>query len=222
MELKELLKKDMTLGEKVEHIWEYYKIHIIGIVVGIIIVFSFLNIWVFNPPAKNGLDISVRAGYMESDVGVKLADELNPLIIEEGANETVMVEHLPVGQDMDPQMTMASEAKFIGKIEVGEMDILIMNEIAYQQGLLQGIYVDLNEFETQYGIKIDDSLEVTGEMFEASEDAQGVEGVYALDVNKMPKLHELVGYTAEQHYLGIFINSERLDRAAEAIEYLME
>lgn len=216
MTLKELRNKDMTKQEKWDHIWEYYKLHIIGAIVGLVIIYSFLNIWVFNPPAKNALDITVRAEWYISDEGAALAEELTALLIDPEANEMVMVEHLPVGESIDPQMVMASEAKFIGKIEVGEMDFLLMSEPVYLGMLQEDIMADFDMIEDTYGIEIPEALKVVGSMPETGE------GVYTLDVSGIPKLHKLVGESADPFYLGIFVNTDRMALAVEALEYLLE
>lgn len=215
MNLKDLKTNDMTGKEKREHIWEYYKLHIISVIVGGIIIFSFLNIWIFNPPAKDALDFAVRTPWLDTEAATELQAELNEVLIPVDTNETVMIEHLPVGPDVDPQMSMASEAKFIGKIEVDEMDILIMSEAAYLGMLNEDIMLDLKEAESTYGVDFPDELEILGTMPETGE------GVYALNVNEIPKLHKLVGNSSDSFYVGIFVNSERIDLAVKAFEYII-
>lgn len=209
--------EEMSFKEKADHIWEYYKLHIISGIVGLLIAFSFLNVWVLNPEPENVMDLTFRTQSYDYDLGTELQDELTALLIEDGVNETAIVDYLPTGDDRDFNTLQATEAKFIGKIETGDMDIIVFEEGLMHERMTDPMALyDLDVLEKDYGVTFPEELKIY--MVDAE---TGNEGAYMLDVNKMPRLYNLAGaLEGVQYYVGVFLRADDLDKTTRALEYL--
>lgn len=148
--------KDLNKKEKLDYIIEYYKFHIIGGMIAMLVVFSGLNHYIFNPPKQVILDITITAPYM-NQVGLEaLQAELKDYVEAKVDKKTGQIDLLTFADQQDPQVHMAMTAKLVGKASVGEMDILILNEehLKYFQDnhILQdlSLYISRDQMD-QYG-----------------------------------------------------------------------
>ena len=66
---------ELSTKEKIEHISEYYKLHILGALLGVLFVFWMLNHYIFNPPPVMTLDVSIYGSYASDEVYYSLEDE---------------------------------------------------------------------------------------------------------------------------------------------------
>ena len=211
---------EMTREEKIEHIWEYYKLHIIGGILALIFIFSLLNTFIFNPAPDVVLDLTVRApiDHYDMDGQIVIVDALEEILIEEGANEMVLVELLQIGEGLDPNSAMAAEAKFMGKAEVGEMDLLIVEDYFFSILAVEGFFRDIDDFEDTYGIRLPDE----GRM-KAIDRYTDIEGTFAIDIKHFPGLSTLIrNNDPVNYYIGITTASAHAENAVEVLEYLME
>lgn len=208
---------DMNRKEKIEHIWEYYKLQIFVGLFTVFVIGSLLNLYIINPAPDTILDISVRAGYYDYDAGTLMAEELTNYIVAEGENEVVAVEFLQVGSDIDANTMMASEAKFVAKFEIDQIDLLLMNAEAYNKMLDHEVLTDIDVMCSDYGYTLGEDLIISSQM--------GIDEatrILAIDVAKIPKLHALVYDTDEPLYLGVYTNSIHKEAAVKALEYLID
>ncbi len=211
--------KDMTFSEKADHIWEYYKIHIIAGIAGLIVLWSLLDIYVLNPAPDIALDISVRVeqGYYSDAYGQELTELLTPIVVNPGENEAVNVELLST-DNADPQAQMAMEAKFMGKAEIEELDIIVIGEDLYEYMVGNGYFMDLDDLAATYGIPLPEEALISDVTDE------GIEGTYLVDVTMMPGMTDLIAYREEgvKYYAGIFVRSVHMDNAMKALAFMGE
>lgn len=211
--------EEMSFKEKMDHIWEYYKIHIISVVVGLIIVYSLLDIWVLNPQPENIMDLTFRTADFDYENANILQDELTALLVEEDVNETAIIDFLQTGDSRDPNSVQATEAKFIGKIETGDLDLIVFEEgLMFERMTTEMALHDLNALEASYGYDFDEDLKVY-----LTDNATGNESAYLLDANKIPVIYNLTGAKeGVQYYIGVFLRAEDLERTLKALKYIVE
>lgn len=136
--LREQLKT-MTFKEKVDHIWEYYKIHIFLIVTALVLVISITSTILSKQEVI--LNISMMGeGVVTEDVQT-VSESLN-----EGLSDSeVLVDHIPLTSDeLDNQSYMYLQ-KLITKIATGSIDVLIVEESIYQDLLNEGAFTPIDE-----------------------------------------------------------------------------
>ncbi len=211
--------EEMTIGEKIDHIWEYYKFPIGVVIAGLILVGSLLNIYLFNPAPDVVLDISFRMSqrYYDIEVQETLKTNLIDLVVIDSDSETVIVELLPTDADLDPNTVMATEAKFMGKAEVQELDIFVVDEQSFQFMLSEGFFMDLDQLEDRHGIKLKEDIKVYATDHETKEDR-----AFVVDARKLPGLNEAFLSDDGNYYAGIFVRSLREKNSMKALAYLSE
>lgn len=211
--------EEMTVGEKIEHIWEYYKLHIGGLALVLLLVGSLLNIYVINPAPDVVLDISFRMSqrYYNTEIQETLISNLMDVVVNDPDSETVSVELLPTDADLDPNMVMATEAKFMGKAEVRELDILIVDEESFKYMLSEGFFMDINQLEDQFGISLKEDIKIYSEDPETQE-----ERAFVVDARKLPGFKDVIISDEGNYYAGIFVRSLSEENAMKALDYLSE
>lgn len=210
---------DMTFGQKTEHIWEYYKLHMAGAALGLLLVGSLLNIYVFNPPPEVVLDVSFRMSqrYYNVEAQDTLQSNLMDVVVNDPDSETVTVELLPTDADLDPNMVMATEAKFMGKAEVRELDIFIVDEQSFKFMLTEGFFMDIEQLEDRFGIKLKDDIKVY-----SSDPETQVDRAFVVDARKLPGLNEMFLTDEGNYYAGIFVRTLSEENSMKALDYLSE
>lgn len=205
---------ELTRKQKTEHIIEYYKIHI-GVAIVVILVFGWmLNHYIINPPPSTGLDITVFSLEYNVDDLEGWGEELGEIFFEKKDNETVLIEHFMMAEDMDPHMQMAMVTKTAAKIQLQELDLCIFEGDTYQElygeetlRSLDDILVELEGFDVK---TIKDS-ELGGE----SDD------VVFIDLSDNAKIKEHI-FTENSIYVAIHLGSQHIDTTIEWFKYILE
>jgi len=120
----------MNFTDKRQYIWEYYKLHLLGLVVGIIALVALLNTIFINPAPRDYLYIAwlgppPAIGQLDA-----LAEALQPLV-PEGLNEIVSI-HSYVAS-IDPNMNMALQQRFATMVQLGAMDAILTTAEGVQE-----------------------------------------------------------------------------------------
>lgn len=212
--------EEMTFNEKVEHIWEYYKVHM-AITAGVLLLIgSLLNIYLINPAPDVILDLTVRIEgfHFNNEYQETLKEKLYEYVVEYPESQTVTVELLATDEAMDANTRMATEAKFMGKAEVHELDLFLMDEDNFRFMLSEGFFMDLEQLETEFGIALPEDAKITSTDAATQEDR-----VFVLDAKKLPGLAPLIeGGDGKNFYVGIFIRSISEKNAMTVLQKLGE
>lgn len=220
-EKMKLLYKELGRKEKIEFILEYYRLHMIGGVIGLIIIFSILNIYIFNPNPTTILDITLLTDFYDDEEANSLKTELESLLIEEDANEAIYIEFLNMGTNVDPQMQMAMTSKFMGKASVGDLDLMLMNQeyfdnLAKDSGFisLEGLFSkEVEEIFEPFKVLDPNTREWVAVRVETLGHFKNITG------NRYSNGDD-VAYAPV--YMGIFGSSTKVENAVKAIEFLMQ
>jgi len=120
--------REMSFKEKLDHIWEYYKFFIIGLVIFLIILGSLINAWFINPQPQTALFISWNSGFAMDVQLTELSNKLTERLVEETANETVVVSMMLTDTN-DPTLNMASTQRLVAMLAAGEIDVFILDSM---------------------------------------------------------------------------------------------
>lgn len=201
--------KELSPKQKREHIWEYYRIHIIGTIIAVIMV-----TWLATDMWKNAhtvtlLDISYVGTSIDTEAMIALQTQLEEYYKEKGVEGIVVVEPLPLGENVDPNQVMASTAKLMGKAQTNDLDILITDEGYYKQYLESEMYQPLDDYANTGALTVnsDNFVEESG-------------GIMAVDGTQYEAIQKLT-YGEEKQRVSIYINSERKEAALEIINLLL-
>lgn len=216
--------KELDTKRKIEHIREYYTIHIVSVIVGIIVIYSLLNIWVINPAKKSFVNITFVGQVVDHDKADQLKVELNEKFPEyTNDKETILVDKINFGDGNDPNVIMAMQTRLTANIQTRDIDILVADSDFIRQYAEMGTFIDLEqvftkeEFENipfdkmQFSIienDVDDNVKVLDPHY------------YGIDVSSIEKLNELV--YGDNVVAAIIVNSEKLEETKEVLKYLLE
>ena len=206
--------KELNNREKKEYIIEYYKFHIIGGIAALVIVFSLLNHYVFNPPKQVIVDITITAPYADPAGVEELQAEVKKCVEAKTADKTGLVEILYFSEKNDPQMQMAMTAKLMGKASTGELDILILDQDHLAYFMENEILLPLADYLTA-----DEQAE-----YAAKSPVMGVKDgqktAVALAVPKDSPVGRLLPGDF-QGYLAVYVNARDIELVKELLPILL-
>lgn len=207
--------KDLTRQQKMEHIWEYYKLHIIAGVIVLWFIGWMLNHYIINPPAEITLDVSVFAEYAVTEELDALNDVLDAAVFEEGVNEESVVDFLSTAENLDPQMQQAVVTRMVAKASLNDYDIMIFEGDFYMNFLMEGVLMPMDALIRSGGVMVDGFELLSG-------GAAGYEGeeVYLIDVTSHEGIKRII-QTEEKLYVAIHGYTENIDNVVKGLNFIL-
>ncbi len=192
--------KQLGNKEKIEYIWDYYKIHIIGTIVGLIFVFSMLNTLVFNREKDIGLSVVVRGqlGYYNELEVQDVTEKIQNIIEMDTSKYRVLIEDLPVSGVSDPTFVMAYESKFMAKASSDEIDLMVVSKDYIPTIIQSDIVTDLSGL---VDFKNEDVIQKDGKVV-------GLNLKYFKELSRLIKL-DIGG--CEDYFVFIYAGSKNMD-----------
>ena len=213
---KERLKSDWETIKSLkgrkrwDHIWEYYKLVIIGVVVLLLLLGSIVNN-IVNPPPSTALNIAWSYGFQMPEFYDDLTDELlNRLSLDP---KKFRIDAFPFFITGDVQIDMANIQRFAAMITVGDLDIVIGTLEAIESYVEQEILIDLQ------------SLLPPGTEGLLLEGVDGISSVYAVSILNSQILNDTDFFYFEEWgppYLGVFVNGSRMENVKKVIDELLK
>ena len=226
--------KEMTFKQKVEHIREYYTLHIIiGLVVAYLLGWG-LNHYIINPPKKPTVNVTFHSYEVSQDAMKELEAELPEVFPEYYSKKyEIQTDSIPTSYDMGEMgINAPSVTKLVANIESRSIDLMIgdmtcLGSDAYNSYLMPLYEVfteeELAEIE-KLGYVQEDADSPIIEISPGDINEYGYE--YLLDPE--PFLVDLSGNQAlrtitngEPTYVGFVANTKHLDEAKELFWYFL-
>lgn len=140
--MEKMTFKTMTIGEKIEHIWEYYKLVVIGIVAAVaIIIYAIVKVVTPEPDVvMNAILVNANSFEIQEENTFQRYLKENNYDLE---NEIIDVNStMYLDKDGDSQASAISYQALTAWIMVGEIDLLIGDEgvidmLCAGQGLIE-------------------------------------------------------------------------------------
>lgn len=210
------LKKNlegMTFGEKVDHIWTYYKeIFFVMAIAGLLL---FVFAWTLFAPKKE-----VVFGGALCNVSMKqscyyyLTEEYHERI---GAGNR---EKVDVASLVFTQPTLVSEVdnsykqsmSLISMVEAKTVDYMMLDQYAMEYYIPYELYIDLREIFTS------EELESWGDKVIKAQPEGGEAYPIAIDITELPFIQEASG---KQIFIAFAANTERPDLCRDVWEYIL-
>ena len=202
--------KDMSLKEKVDYIWEYYKIPIIGVTIFLFIAASIINN-IMNPPTPSYAAIAFYEIFIPDETSNELISRLTKKLIEDPKEYQIYTHSLIAGGD--PTAEMAIIQKLMAMVMVSEIDLLVADEEMFKGFLAEGFFMDLNTV----GITVPDELIISGYTIDDPEIRP-----YGINLGNSRLLYEVGIIRPERLNIGIIISSEATDNAINILNALLE
>lgn len=204
--------KDLTKKQKVEHIWEYYRWHIIGTIVGTILVVSLLTTMFGPRPPANAVDLVV-SGRMALDSDT--LDAFNESFYEgfEAGVTTIACDWSAT--DM---VSATNEQLLALKFQVQECDILAISPIRHEG------YMNIEDFEALAPLdeipELSDILVKYADSLITKVNTEGEEHVYGVQV---PMLNHIEGIVlGEEVVVSLLSYTKDQEKAIQVMKYILE
>lgn len=223
MEIRERLKnearterqklKDMSLKDKVWYIWEYYKFHILGVLI-VIGIFWVIGTSIY----RSTFDSTLYCMYINN----RSEGELNTDVLTEdfhdymGFTDKQLINtesaFLSYG-DNTSEFSYASMAKISALVASNELDVMIGDEENFDHYASMGAYADLEELLPA------DLLDVVKDRLVYAADESGVSRACGVTVDGT-EFAEKSNLTLSPAVLGVISNSRNTDNCIALIRYI--
>ena len=210
------LKKNlegMTFGEKVDHIWTYYKEVFLVVVLAGIILYVFG--WTIFAPKKEVVFGGVLCNVpMKQDCYYYLTETYQQKI-GIGDKEKIDISSLSFTRPAvvgEVDNSYRQSMSLISMVEAKTVDYMMLDQYAMEFYISYEIYLDLREIFTV------EELEGWGDKVIKAQPEGGEAYPIAIDITELPFIKEAVG---QQVYIAFAGNSERLDLCRDIWEYIL-
>ncbi|MCC8013848.1 MAG: hypothetical protein LIO87_01525 [Eubacterium sp.] len=194
--------QDLTFKKKIEHIWEYYKVPILGTILVIFI----LGSWIYNAKFKPHKELFSGVAMLnyklpeEKGYTDPLYDAINSELGLTDTNYEVKVEYF-YDDPNEPDMLSTMLEKFAAMLLAGDVNIMIMDkdsmeEYAYEDYLLNlALVYSLDDLE---------KMEEEGLVLSTSSELDPIKHYYAISLKNSTMLKDLPGFDLENSYIAIY------------------
>lgn len=200
--------KTLSSKKKIEFIYDYYKLPIIGTLLAIIII-SYMT-YSFITKQDIYCNITYYGSTINTDNFNKLKDTLNENILGNDKKSTIFTDSLLITANSnygdDPTTTQA----FAVKLAANELDILLIEKNNFEYFAANNMLLDLSSLE---GF---DSLNISEEDLVTVKDQSGNSNLYGIKVDNLNLLKDC-GFDAENTILSIAISSNRHEEVIKVL-----
>ena len=203
--------KSLSGKKKIEFIYDYYKLPIIGALLAIIII-SYMT-YSFITKQDTYCNITYYGSTINTDNFNKIKDTLNENILGDDKKYTIFTDTLLINSNLnygdDPTTTQA----FAIKLAANEIDILLVEKNNFEYFAANNMLLDLNSLE---GF---DSLNISEADLVTAEDQSGNNNLYGIKVDNLNLLKDS-GFNNENTILSIAISSNRHEGVIKVLSEL--
>lgn len=206
--------KSMSNKKKAEYIWEYYKLHIIGILAVLLIVAAIIHgqitkiDYVFN--------LTMIGNNVDENKKTEVEKQLGSIVIKEGERKKqaiVSVIPLEGSSKANASMSSISTQKFIAEISVGAIDLVILDKSMFESFVKQDMFSRLDNISELSLTSIkNEKLEANG--------SDEIKAVYAINAKEI-KVFKDMGFDTDNMVIGIISTCKQKDKAATALKWLI-
>lgn len=210
---------EMNKKQKINHIWEYYKYHILATIIAVIVCGSIAKN-IFFPEPPNEVDI-LFAGHMYID---KNESEIKKYMKEEYSTG---IEFNNINWEADPEVASVMYQKIPLLIRIDELDIMAMPKDPYTQFVItygEDMFIPLEEVPELSDLleKYQDSLYVCDKIIDEDDNIIDVEPhVYGIKTDTFSSNISCIA-ASEEMVIGLNPNAKDLDKAISMLKYILE
>jgi hypothetical protein len=208
----------MSKKEKMKYIWEYYKYHIVGTLVGIGIIVSIASGMMNQQQSIIG--VTIMGKYVDSDKLTELQNQAGNDLIKDNPKNKKIIRHdfLTVTDNPMDQYTRASKDKITLTVSSKELDILIIDKASYDSYVKLGMFLRLDTLSNFSDLDLKNRSTVKGAIEDDGVSKEA--GIYGISMDKLPALQALK-YDTKDTVLCVISNTKSLDTSFSYIKWLL-
>lgn len=202
--------KNMTRKQKIEYIWDYYKIHIIGGLFLIILLVSFIHGQITKVEYVANLTILTPVG---DNVKLEEAEkELTNVVVKDGdKKKQVLIDYIPIINPENPEPQMLQ--KFTVKMAAKEIDVIVLDKKIFDSLMKQGAFMDLSK------VKEIDIQNIKADKIEGTS-SDGKSGIYGISAEGNSILESMKADTKDK-VIAIMEGTERKNTAVSILKWII-
>jgi hypothetical protein len=206
--------KSMSKKKKAEYIWDYYKLHIIGVIAIICVVGSLIHSqltkvdYVFN--------LTVIGNVVDVNKKNDLENKITSIVVNDGAiRKQAIVDIIPPASSNNPADIMPVEymQRFMAMLSVGELDIVIMDKNIFETLAQQDILLRLDNTPSL------NLASIKNEKLEARASDNKM-AVYAINAEDIEILKDM-GYDTKNKVISIISSTKQQDNGVLVLKWLL-
>jgi hypothetical protein len=201
--------KNMSRKEKMEYIWDYYKLHIIGVIVLIVFIGSFVQGQLTKVEYVSNL--SLVGSSVNQDKMAELEKKLTALLVKEGEKrKQALVEFAPTDKS---GMSYEFTQRFVVKVAAGEIGVAVLDKNYYEDFMKQSMLLRLDNLAELNLSKLNNSK------LEGNSQEQG-NGVYAVSVEGNKTLQD-IGYDTANKVMVMIPSSKQRSNDIKVFKWIL-
>jgi hypothetical protein len=209
--------KEMTFSKKLEHIWEYYRIHIIAGACVLAFLISIGSMIIKNINSVTVVDVAFLCSNYDSTLAEVFQSDLEASMYDESIalTQEVSIENIDLNDQTSAEIFIGNTAKFSSKATSDEFDIIVADRENFELLLDSNCLISLKELVESKDVSLDESFYVYAK--QGSDQEETIYGISAV-VNKM--IYDVVW--EESDYVICLYNDEvNTENTIKAFNYLL-
>lgn len=136
----------MSPKERMAYIWDYYKFHIIGTIVAIMVLISFISS--IGGKKEVVLNMTIIGQGVNTEGVAELQEHLTNKLVQDKGDQEVSIQHLTYSKSSMDQASRAAIQKMSAEITLGAIDLLIVEKDLFKEISSQpSSLIALNDFK---------------------------------------------------------------------------
>lgn len=211
--------KELSTRGKIEHIWYYYKWHIIIGIFAIALIVNLVQDIIHRDESLPLFTISLQ-GYSPdhdkiSDLEKTLTEQIKKT--DEDLDKDVRIDFYSMNAENNDEYSMANFQKFMMMAMVGDLDIVCLDEEMFMKQAEMGYYKPLDSVPALMPLLERDQTKP----IKINTEENPEEHIYGLRVDDL-KAFENLGYDSKGKIIGIAGNTKKLSYSIDCLKLLFE
>lgn len=206
--LREGLANKTFIG-KVDYIWTYYKLHIIGFLV----LFLFVGSYICN--LINKQDVYCNITYVGNSINVQelepIKDTLSDTLLQNKKKQVILIDS--VFTDMNTDAGIAMKEKLHVNIAAQQIDLAIVNKQFFEENFSSEMFMNLESLDGFSELPISNHELLK----KAASNGNGTYGISVKNLNLLKEVH----YANDDNYLVVISNTEHKDAVINVLKTVL-
>lgn len=200
--------KSLSTKKKFEFIYDYYKLPIISVLLGILII-TYITYSIYTKQ-DTYCNITYYNSNINTDELYNLKDTLNETILSDNKKSTIMIDSIFVDASSNYGDDPTSTQNFAVKLAANEIDILIVNKNYFSHLATNDMLLDLNSLTGFSSLGFDEDSLIS------SKNSSGKEILYGIKVDNLNLLNT-INFNSDDTILAIAISSQRTEETLKVL-----
>lgn len=213
MQIEKAKLSKMSVKEKIDYIWEYYKYWIIGITACIVLIYGIVDAQIENSKPTYLYLTMVNSNMVSSGETSLMDDFAEYAQVDQSKTKLNLDTSIQMKTDMSDEYSMNSSAKMFAQFAAKTIDATIMDKEMIE------FFVDKDAFTDLESILPSDFYQKHKDRFITGIDSEGKQFICAMDISDSNIFQKTNSYVQTPYY-SIIVNSQNQENTIQFLEYL--